>query len=61
MKDWSLYKLISSRGSIVASTVVPAGSATNEVNFNISGAQNGLYFLHVTDGEEKAVRIIVKY
>ncbi|NII26654.1 hypothetical protein HB364_16315 [Pseudoflavitalea sp. X16] len=33
----------------------------NEVNFNISNALNGLYFLHVTDGVEKAVRIIVKY
>ncbi|WP_315824687.1 hypothetical protein [Paraflavitalea speifideaquila] len=53
--------LIDRNGVIVASTTVPAGSTTNEVNFNISGVQNGLYFLHVSDGVEKAVRIIVKY
>jgi hypothetical protein len=55
------FLLIGRNGIIVASATVPAGSTTNEVNFNISSVQNGLYFLHVSDGVEKAVRIIVKY
>lgn len=55
------FLLIDRNGNIVTSATIPAGSTANEVNFNISNTLNGLYFLHVTDGVEKAVRIIVKY
>jgi hypothetical protein len=55
------FLLIDRSGTIVRSATVPAGNSANEVNFNLSGLQNGLYFLHASDGTEKSVRIIVKY
>ncbi|MDF2193317.1 T9SS type A sorting domain-containing protein [Paraflavitalea sp. CAU 1676] len=55
------FLLIDRNGVVVASANLPAGSSTNEVNFKLAGKINGLYFLHVTDGYEKSVRIIVKY
>lgn len=55
------FLLIDRNGNIVGAATLPAGSTANEVNFNISNAPNGLYFLHVTDGAGKSVRIIIKY
>lgn len=55
------FLLIDRNGNIIASASIPAGSTACEVNFSINHALNGLYFLHITDGVEKAVRILVKY
>jgi hypothetical protein len=55
------FTIFNNNGIIVANTTVPAGSNTNEVPFDLSTQPNGLFFLHVTDGLKKVVRIIVKY
>jgi hypothetical protein len=55
------FTIFNKNGGIVANTQVPAGSNTNEVQFDLSTQPNGYYFLHVTDGMKKVVRIIVKY
>jgi hypothetical protein len=55
------FLLINRQGVIVMSSSVPANNAATEVNFNLGGLQNGLYFLHATDGTEKTFRLILKY
>ncbi|HSC39683.1 MAG TPA: T9SS type A sorting domain-containing protein, partial [Chitinophagaceae bacterium] len=58
-KDYT-FTIYNDRGIVVASTVLPRGAKTYEVNFNIT-QKNGLYFLYVTDGSEIFVRLILKY
>lgn len=49
------------RGNIVASAVATPTTNMHEVNFNISNAQNGVYYLHISAGTEKELRLIIKY
>ncbi|MFT3827171.1 MAG: heparin lyase I family protein [Chitinophagaceae bacterium] len=56
------FLVIDRRGNQVASGVIPAGSGSlSEINLNLTGKPNDLYFLHVTDGTDNTVRIILKY
>jgi len=54
------FVIYNDRGVAVASTVIPKGAKTYEVDFNIT-QKNGLYFLYVTDGRNIFVRVILKY
>ncbi|HEX6426311.1 MAG TPA: T9SS type A sorting domain-containing protein [Niastella sp.] len=55
------FTIFNNNGSVVVNTVVNAESAINEVPFDLSTRPNGYYFLHVTDGKSRVVRILVKY
>ncbi|MBN9295480.1 MAG: T9SS type A sorting domain-containing protein [Filimonas sp.] len=55
------FILFDKTGRQVATANILQGQTTTEVNFNLSGLRNDLYFLNVTDGIDKTVRIIVKY
>jgi hypothetical protein len=55
------FTVFDNNGSVVARTVVPAESSQNQVQLDISTQKNGFYFVHVTDGINKVVRIVVKY
>jgi hypothetical protein len=55
------FTVFNSNGSIVGTQLVAAESSTREVQFDINTKPNGYYFLHVTDGRNKVVRIVVKY
>lgn len=56
------FILFDHRGSIVSSTVAtPTGVKFFEVSFNISSAVDGIYYLHVSEGTNNVLRVIVKY
>lgn len=55
------FIVIDHRGNQVAAAVIPAESSAQEVTLNLTGKPNDLYFLHVTDGTDNTVRIILKY
>jgi hypothetical protein len=55
------FTVFDSNGSIAGSTTVLAESNTREVHFDIGTKPNGFYFLHVTDGVSRVVRMVVKY
>jgi hypothetical protein len=48
-------------GSIAGTATVLAESNTREVHFDLGTKPNGLYFLHVTDGKSRVVRMVIKY
>lgn len=58
-KDYK-FVIYNDRGIVVASTVIPKGAKTYEVDFNIT-QKNGIYLLYVTDGRDIFVRLILKY
>jgi hypothetical protein len=55
------FTIFNSNGTIVAKAIVPAESTTTEVPFDLGANPNGYYFLHLTDGSAKVVRIVIKY
>jgi hypothetical protein len=54
-----VFTVLDNKGSIVGVNTLSAES--NEVQFDLTSKPNGYYFLHVTDGKYKVVRIMVKY
>ena len=55
------FTVLDCNGIIVGRATVPVGSNSTEVRFNIGSKPNGTYFLHVTDGTYKVVRIVLKH
>jgi hypothetical protein len=55
------FTVIDNAGSIVARSAVPSTGTVNQVQFDITSKPNGFYFVHVTDGVSKVVRLVVKY
>jgi hypothetical protein len=56
-----VFTVFDSKGSIAGVNTVAAESNVRDVQFDLSNKPNGYYFLHVTDGKYKVVRIVVKY
>lgn len=54
-----VFTVLDNKGSIVGVNTLTAESS--EVQFDLTSKPNGYYFLHVTDGRYKVVRIVVKY
>ena len=56
------YTLVvyNSYGNAVEAKVIQKNDHTYQVDFDLSGNQNGLYYLHVSDGTQTLVRIITK-
>jgi len=55
------FTVFNNSGTIVGKTIVAAESTTSEVQLDLGANANGYYFLHVTDGTAKVVRIVIKY
>ncbi|THU34070.1 T9SS type A sorting domain-containing protein [Niastella caeni] len=55
------FTVFNSNGSIAGAATVLAESSTREVQFDIGAKPNGFYFLHVTDGLRRVVRMVIKY
>ncbi|RPD41713.1 T9SS type A sorting domain-containing protein [Chitinophaga barathri] len=55
------FLLFDHRGNVVASAVNRRGPKMFEVPFNISNMQDGIYYLHISDGADKVIRVIVKF
>jgi len=55
------FTVFDGKGSIAAVNKIAAESSLQEVQFDLTAKPNGYYFLHVTDGKYKVVRIVVKY
>lgn len=55
------FTVIDNTGSIVARSVAGAESTVNQMQFDITSKPNGFYFVHVTDGLRRVVRVVVKY
>lgn len=55
------FTVFDGKGSIVGVNTISAESSLKEVQFDLTAKPNGFYFLHVTDGKYKVVRIVVKY
>ena len=56
-----VFTVFDGKGSIAAVNKLAAESSLKEVQFDLTAKPNGFYFLHVTDGKYKVVRIVVKY
>ncbi|OQP67604.1 T9SS type A sorting domain-containing protein [Niastella populi] len=56
-----VFTVFDSKGSIAGLGTISAESTMRDVQFDLSNKPNGYYFLHVTDGKYKVVRIVVKY
>lgn len=55
------FTVFDGHGSIAGTVTVWAESSTREVHFDLGTKPNGLYFLHVTDGKSRVVRMVIKY
>lgn len=55
------FTVFNSNGTVVGKTIVPAESTASSVQLDLGVNANGYYFLHVTDGTAKVVRIVIKY
>lgn len=56
-----VFTVFDSKGTIAGTATVSAESNIKEVHFDVGTKPNGYYFLHVTDGKSRVVRIVVKY
>jgi hypothetical protein len=56
-----VFTVFDGKGSIAAVNKLAAESSLKEVQFDLTAKPNGFYYLHVTDGKYKVVRIVVKY
>jgi hypothetical protein len=56
-----VFTVFDNKGSIAGVNTISAESSYKEVQFDLTAKPNGYYFLHVTDGKNKVVRIVVKY
>ncbi|MBN9297400.1 MAG: heparin lyase I family protein [Filimonas sp.] len=54
------FLVIDRRGNIAASAVIPASSSQQEVSLDITGKPNDIYSLHVTDGSDNTIRLVLK-
>ncbi|WP_109700221.1 chondroitinase-B domain-containing protein [Chitinophaga deserti] len=54
------FHVIDRMGNRVAYAFVPAGAGTSTVSLNLSHLRHDLYFIHVSDGLNKTVRMIMK-
>jgi hypothetical protein len=48
------------RGNPVALEIIPKGAKKYDVDFNLGASQSGIYYLHVSDGVQTYVRVIIK-
>lgn len=55
------FTVFDGKGSIAGVNTIAAESSYKEAQFDLTAKPNGYYFLHVTDGKYKVVRIVVKY
>lgn len=56
-----VFTVFDGKGSIAGVNTITAESSLKEVQFDLTTKPNGFYYLHVTDGKYKVVRIVVKY
>jgi hypothetical protein len=55
------FTVFDSKGIIVGTAAISAESNITEAHFDVATKPNGYYFLHVTDGISRVVRIVIKY
>lgn len=56
-----VFQVIDRMGNLVARSVIPQGQGATQTQLDLSDQVDGLYFLHVSDGNVKTVRAIMKY
>ncbi|MGX5817367.1 chondroitinase-B domain-containing protein [Chitinophaga lutea] len=54
------FRVIDRSGNQVAYAIIPQGQATATVSFNLTAMRHDLYYIHVTDGVNATVRLILK-